>query len=579
MAENGLPAGAVRRNTALPAGAVRRPNPNEPPAGATLRSPTPAPVDARTASVPNIAMEGVSAVNRVAAPILDIATSPIQALLSATGVDVPSFSSGVAPKGAYTGGGLATEAISAGVELGALAIPIGAGTRVASKAIQQATMLGEGVLKRVLTSMGQTTLKQDAIGGVASGVVGVGTGEAAADVFGEEWRGTGEVVGQVLAPSAWLHAADRIAQSVTSAAPTTQHIRGASKALYELLEDAGLEASEGSVRSMSKEVAAFVAENGLTSAGTTGPLASNMQRIMKELEAGRMTYNMLDNISTRLRKMGSAADDTAAGLATDGADMLDDMIYRLVPTNATALKGRSVKETLDSARDFWRRGKVSKAYEDAFERATTEATIQRKPVTPFIKAELKKLAKPSHKQNKFMNAEERRQLNAAIKGSTLEQSLDVWGGYLGINSQDYTKNLIVGMLATGGVGIGYSAAGNAGAAGVGGALLFGALLGKGLKATSNRLFSANANLLRATMASGRRAPQIIHNYNRFVQPSERNARDLASLLLHNNADLSALPSNLKRVPWLADSIYMATIGQQVLTEARQEQEFGAQPPD
>ena len=89
MAENGLPAGAVRRNTALPAGAVRRPNPNEPPAGATLRSPTPAPVDARTASVPNIAMEGVSAVNRVAAPILDVVTSPIQALLSATGVDVP----------------------------------------------------------------------------------------------------------------------------------------------------------------------------------------------------------------------------------------------------------------------------------------------------------------------------------------------------------------------------------------------------------------------------------------------------------------------------------------------------------
>jgi hypothetical protein len=523
-------------------------------------------------------MEGVSAVNRVAAPILDVVTSPIQALLSATGVDVPSFSSGVAPKGAYTGGGLATEAVNAGVELGTMAIPVGVGTRAASKAIQQATMLGEGVLKRVLTSMGQTTLKQDAIGGVASGVVGVGTGEVAADVFGEEWRGTGEVVGQVLAPSAWLHAADRIAQSVTSAAPTTQHIRGASKALYELLEDAGLEASEGSVSSMSKEVAAFIAENGLTSAGTTGPLASNMQRIMKELEAGRMTYNMLDNISTRLRKMGSAADDTAAGLATDGADMLDDMIYRMVPSNASVtLNGRNVKQTLDSARDFWRRSKVSKAYEEAFERATTEATIQRKPVTSFIRAELKKLAKPSHKQNKYMNAEERRQLTAALKGSTLEQSLDVWAGRLGINSQDYTKNLIVGVLA--GSTAGFQAAGNAGAAGVSGALLLGAGLGKALQTTSNRLFSTNANLLRATMASGRRAPQIIHNYNRFVQPSERNARDLATLLLHNNADLSALPSNLKRVPWLADSIYMATIGQQVLTEARQEQEFGAQPPD
>jgi hypothetical protein len=344
------------------------------------------------------------------------------------------------------------------------------------------------------------------------------------------------------------------------------------------LEDAGLEASEGSVSSMSKEVAAFIAENGLTSAGTTGPLATNMRTIMKELEAGRMTYNMLDNISTRLRKMGSAADDTAAGLATDGADMLDDMIYRMVPSNASvALKGRNVKETLDSARDFWRRSKVSKAYEDAFERATTEATIQRKPVTPFIKAELKKLAKPSHKQNKFMNAEERRQLDAALKGSTMEQSLDVWADWLGINSQDYTKNLIVGVLA--GSTAGYQAAGNAGAAGVSGVLLLGAFLGKATQATSNRLFSTNANLLRATMASGRKAPQIIHNYNRFVQPSERNARDLATLLLHNNADLSALPSNLKRVPWLADSIYMATIGQQVLTEARQEQEFGAQPPD
>jgi hypothetical protein len=41
------------------------------------------------------------------------------------------------------------------------------------------------------------------------------------------------------------------------------------------------------------------------------------------------------------------------------------------------------------------------------------------------------------------------------------------------------------------------------------------------------------------------------------------------LLIQGNADLSTLPSNLGRIPWMADSVWMANVARTVMAEDQQ----------
>jgi hypothetical protein len=545
-----------------------------------------APVDNRSQSVGNVAMEGVTAVNRIGAAGLDVVTSPLQFLLQATGVDIPSFSSGVPEKGAYAGEGLGTEAVNDAVEFASWAVPIGAGMRASSKALQQATMLGEGTVKKILTSMGQTTVRKDVTGGAISGVAGVGTGEVAAQLGGEEWRGTGEFIGQIVSPAAWNLATDKIVQSVVTAAPTTAHLRGASKALYSLLDDANLTANADSVASMSAKLTAFTADNGLTAAAPSGAIGSRLARMQKELDAGRMTYSMLDEIGTKFRSDAAGANDSAARLAGDAADMIDNMIYKMVPNNPTdfvvgaagttatstaaggqsaKLGGRQVMDVLDDARDFWRRASVSQTLEEAADTAARNASASRSNFTTTYRRELNKLLDPSSEAGQYMTKAERTALRKVIDGGTGEKMMEGVANAFGINSNDYVKSLVASLLI-GGAGYG----GGATSAGImGGGLLTAAAIGKGLGARANAIFKNNANMLRGNIAAGNKAKEIIANYNRYTQPNMRNSEDLATLLIQGNADLNTLPSNLGRIPWLADSVWMANVARTVMAEDQQ----------
>ncbi len=555
---------------------------------------TAAPVDNRSQSVGNVAMEGVTAVNRIGAAGLDVVTSPLQFLLQATGVDIPSFSSGVPEKGAYAGEGLGTEAVNDAVEFASWAVPIGAGMRASSKALQQATMLGEGTVKKILTSMGQTTVRKDVTGGAISGVAGVGTGEVAAQLGGEEWRGTGEFIGQIVSPAAWNLATDKIVQSVVTAAPTTAHIRGASKALYSLLDDANLTANASSVASMSAKLTAFTADNGLTAAAPSGAIGSRLARMQKELDAGRMTYSMLDEISTKFRSDAAGANDSAARLAGDAADMIDNMIYKMVPNNPTdfvvgaagttatstaaggqsaKLGGRQVKDVLDDAKDFWRRASVSQTLEDVADTAARNASASRSDFTRTYRLELNKLLDAGNEAGQYMTKAERASLRKIIDagndGRTGEGIMEGIANTLGINSMDYQKSIVVSLLVSGSVGGGYAAGGTSGAAVAGAGLLGLAALGKGLGRRANAIFKNNANMLRGNIAAGNKAKEIIANYNRYTQPNMRNSADLATLLIQGNADLSTLPSNLGRIPWMADSVWMANVARTVMAEDQQ----------
>ena len=419
-----------------------------------------------------------------------------------------------------------------------------------------------------------------------AGVAGVGAGEAAARVGGEEWRGTGEFIGQIVSPAAWNLATDKIVQSVVSAAPTTAHLRGASKALYSLLDDANLTANADSVARMSSQLTAFTADKGLTAAAPSGAIGARLARMQKELDAGRMTYSMLDEISTKFRTDAAGANDTAADLSRQAADMIDNMIYKMVPNNptdfvvgaagttatstaaggqSTKLGGRQVMDVLDDARDFWRRASVSQTLETAADTAARNASASRSNFTTTYRRELNKLLDPSSEAGQYMTKAERTALRKVIDGGTGEKMMEGVANAFGINSNDYVKSLVASLLI-GGAGYG----GGATSAGImGGGLLTAAGIGKILGARANAIFKNNANMLRGNIAAGNKAKQIIANYNRYTQPNMRNSEDLATLLIQGNADLSTLPSNLGRIPWMADSVWMANVARTVIAEDQQ----------
>ena len=196
--------------------------------------------------------------------------------------------------------------------------------------------------------------------------------------------------------------------------------------------------------------------------------------------------------------------------------------------------------------------------------------------------ELNKLLDAGNEAGQYMTKAERASLRKIIDAGndarTGEGLMEGISSVLGINSMDYQKNIVVSLLVSGSVGGGYAAGGAAGAAYAGAGLLGLAILGKGLGRRANTIFKNNANMLRGNIAAGNKAKEIIANYNRYTQPNMRNSADLAALLIQGNADLSTLPSNLGRIPWMADSVWMANVGSRVMAEGQQAAE-GLQPPD
>lgn len=590
-----LPKGATIRSN-LPQGAVIRGSKSNLPEGAVIRDPA-APQAPQAPQAPTaedyggLGMEAVGSVVRAGSFFADIATSPLQALGQALDLDIPSFRSLAAEKGDFSGGGLATDTIDAAVQLGTSAVPAGAGMRLMSAAVIEATRLGPGFLKTVLTSLGQTTAKQDALMGAVSGVLGEGTGEVAAEQFGEEYRDEGRLVGQFITPASWKKSADLIGESVRDVSPSPAHLKGAAQSLYSLLEEAGIRANPASVLRMKGKVNKFIDLHSLDSTTKSGALRTRMLKVQKKISKGKVSYNYLQKVSSGLKADAGQATDQNAIAYNQAADMIDDVILKMVPADTTLftagadgvlrrstiqggdkladLGGRQVREVLHEANDLWRRGRMTETLEKIQNKAQKDSVELRTgfSTASYIRRHregLNKLTTEGSSNYKYLKKHEREAIEKATGRGTLQALMEAGQFGTGINSSDMTKSVVLSAV----VGTAAYAGGVPWATY---ALVGGLAISKVAGESANYIFKRNINAVKGNLAAGNNAQKIINNYNRYTQPNKRNREDLTRLLIKNDADLEALPAKQDRIPWMADSVWMASVAQEIIRDGQEKE--------
>lgn len=512
----------------------------------------------------NVAMEAVTGFNRPVAALADVVLSPAQWLLQQAGVEDPTLSGRVGQRGEFAGPGLATDIASATGELASSSGIVGTGTRLLSKAIQEMTLMGETTTARVLEQMGRTKPAQEIIAGGVAGAGGELTGEASALLLGENARQYGELAGQFITPTAWFAATDRITRAVNNAAPSTDTIRGGARALYTLLEDAGLRANGPSTASMTRTITKFIEDQGLSPATTTGPLKTKLTQLLKDAENGNVTYKMLDEAHGVLLSLGKGT-DTLATQSTAAARMLDDMILNMEVDDVVKIGGKSVQSVITEARGLWRRASVSQTMDEALESAMLKTDASRGDLVKNYRSELAKLLRSNSKSGRFFTPEEKKAMRQAVKGGSLERTLEAVSNTIGFNSNDLMRSVVVSSVFG---GAGFAAGGPTGA---GLAIAGSTALATALQANASRLFKTNAAYLRSMIKAGPNAREIAKVYNRFTPRDRRNAGDLASLFVSNGASVEVLRTRGPTTGIIADAVFLAIGAENLMNDKRAEE--------
>jgi hypothetical protein len=146
----------------------------------------------------DVALEGMAAVNRGAAGIVDFAATPVNAALELAGSDarVPSLVSALAPatQGNFMDQGLGRDVVRAAGETVPAALAVGGALRAGAQSLPAMGQASESIGAGALRQMGSSTAAQDAGFAAISGAGGA---------IGQEVGGdTGQMIGAVAAPAA-----------------------------------------------------------------------------------------------------------------------------------------------------------------------------------------------------------------------------------------------------------------------------------------------------------------------------------------------------------------------------------------
>jgi hypothetical protein len=146
----------------------------------------------------DVALEGMAAVNRGAAGIVDFAATPVNAALELAGSDarVPSLVSALSPatQGNFMEGGLGRDVVRSAGEAVPGALAVGGVLRAGAQSLPAMGQASESIGAGALRQMGSSTAAQDAGFAALSGAGGA---------IGQEVGGdTGQMIGAVAAPAA-----------------------------------------------------------------------------------------------------------------------------------------------------------------------------------------------------------------------------------------------------------------------------------------------------------------------------------------------------------------------------------------
>ena len=506
----------------------------------------------------NVAMEAIAGFNRPFAWLADrTALAPINAVQQMRGKPMLSLESMVGEKGQFAGEGVITDAAAAAGELSSAFLGGGTVTRTFASLLDDAAKYGENTVRGVIREMGRITPSQDIALGAGAGIGGEVTAAVAERVLGEEYKEEARMIGQTASPIAFsttLQSILNVGKNIIRSAPAPQELKGAGRALYNTLDQAGLSSSDGG-KALSTAVNRVMLDEEISSDfyPTVTMVGNN---ILRRADSGNLTFGYLDKAHSLLGRIANT--NTVEGVAaTKLAEEVSNEIVRLTPSNPSALAGQSVESVMGQARNFWRRGLVADKIDNIFKATEMEVLGNQRDYQTVLRGKLTNLLNDKKFTN-TLSQENRAAIQDVLKGGSPRRTLEAIGS-LGANSDDWFKIVMFSGI-TGGAG--YLTGSPQAAGGTAAALAAGFAVARASAAVANNVFKQDANLMRAVLKAGPDAKKVMSAYLAATPASERTAQEMASLMIANNVDLAALSSlPVAKSVLVGDAIYLAGIGQ------------------
>jgi hypothetical protein len=523
-----------------------------------------------------LAMEGIAGFNRPFAWLADnVALAPINTVLQLQGKEPLSIQSALGEKGQFAGEGLLVDAASAAGELTSMAIGGGGLFRQVTSMIDDAARISTSTVTRVLAQLGKSKPSQDVVAGLSAGAGGEFSAAAAGRIFGEDFEQSGRMVGQFVSPIALTTTANTIINAgrgvlnispraaIIENAPAPRVLKGASNALYSTLDEAGIIADS---KNLIDAVTGFKLKEEITS-GLFPEINRLSNEMLTRANQGDMTFGYLNRVRSVLGGY-SGGNNAEAAMAAKLSEELTDVIENAIPLNPEVLGNNTVKQILNNASAFWRRGKAADIVDEIFEKSRIRSLDGSEDFGVAIRQELKDFLKPSNKKaHRSFTKADMKMIEEAVRGTSAQRAFETINVFGGANSNDWYKATMFSAA------VGAAGFGAAGASGSGMALAATFTSAKLAQMAANRAMTRNANLLRAVIRAGPDSMAVTRAYLSGTPAELRNAGELSALLLNNRADLSALRDTaLGKSPIVSNALFLASIGQRAIDEEAQEEQ-------
>lgn len=360
-----------------------------------------------------------------------------------------------------------------------------------------------------------------ALGGTEDVSAGnIDKGEVAGATIG---GGLGHVVGSKVGGAIASRLEQRAAnRALTEAAPSVEQLKGASRSIYNQLDDMGVTIDQSAMGQLGKR-----AMNRMLSEGYHPQVHPKVAGTLKAFMQAAKKDSTLTNVQSLRKIAQSAAQSNEPAEARLGAMLVDEVDGFIERVPQTAMKGMEegadIGSMLKEARGLWARGKKGEMLTEAFRKAENQAS----GLENGLRVQFRALLNNPKKMRGF-SAEEQEALKQVVQGGKTDNVLRALGK-LGF-SADQSSSM---LLATLGVG------GGAMVGGAPGGMLV-PLIGTVARRKAEALTRGNADLAKGLVRAGNNGKAIVLEYLRRIPKSERSVEELTGLLLREGVDTSGV---------------------------------------
>mgnify|MGYP003136438495 CR=1 FL=1 len=555
-------------------------------------------------NITDLSSEFMAGSNRQFYSLVDFMATPVRAVATAASMPFTdqsademfnrlSISRYLPQKGEFAGEGTATDIMSGAGEFTGLMVGGSPAQRYVSQAIAKG--LETGTAKNVFELLGSGRSQSDILFGVSGGFGGESAAALASNAplpenLKQNFEEMSRVAGQMITPAATLGLVNGVVNFsknnlLKEAIPSTKALKAASSYIYTQLDELGVAISKKDSGVLSNRLTTFK-DTDLINDPAFSSINNRINKLLISLKDGTAKFADIDAVRSELAAQSTTGDRTGF-VAGKAAKIIDEAVLNMtaaLPNRKNIrIEGelRSISDAVKTARELWRRSNTSKQLDDIYANAERRVKASRddgKPNRAFEYEVRKDIAAllANDSQSIYLNQTEKKAMETFINGGSIENALGTLGNLSNV------QGLAKGLLLTGAGSLIYSSYSSAGiptaALAVGGAatLLYG--VSSLLKAGSTQLLKQNGNLMKATIRAGNDSLGIAKAYLQNTPRRKQNSKELAMLLMRNNADLTAL----RESPVGRSSVGTKAIAMYDLFDravAQEEQEIQSQLPN